>query len=62
MVFHAQMIARIHTKVRPVREMIHTLLVKIGRHHPQVRRRTLGATESHARSVIHTVKLLRPRL
>ena len=32
-----QMIARIHTKVRPVREMIHTLLVKIGRHHPQVR-------------------------
>ena len=33
-----QMIARIHTKVRAVREMIHKLLVNIGRHHPQVRR------------------------
>ncbi len=30
------MIARIHTKVRAVREMIHKLLVNIGRHHPQV--------------------------
>lgn len=30
-----QMIARIHTAVVPVRKMIHGLLVRIGRHHPQ---------------------------
>jgi len=35
--YGSQMIARIHTKVRAVREMIHKLLVNIGRHHPQVR-------------------------
>lgn len=29
------MIARIHTAVVPVRKMIHGLLVRIGRHHPQ---------------------------
>lgn len=31
-----QMIARIHTAVVPVRRMIHGLLIRIGRHHPQV--------------------------
>jgi hypothetical protein len=30
-----QMIARIHTSVVPVRRMIHGLLIRIGRHHPQ---------------------------
>ncbi len=29
------MIARIHTAVVPVRRMIHGLLIRIGRHHPQ---------------------------
>lgn len=33
----AQMIARIHTSVVPVRRMIHGLLIRIGRHHPQAR-------------------------
>lgn len=29
------MIARIHTTVQPVRRLIHNLLVRIGKHHPQ---------------------------
>lgn len=32
-----QIIARIHTANADVRELIHTLLVRIGKHHPQVR-------------------------
>lgn len=38
-----QMIARIHTAVVPVRRMIHGLLIRIGRHHPQA-----GLTSIHA--------------
>lgn len=34
----AQVIARIHTSSVPVRRLIHSLLVRIGRHHPQVGR------------------------
>jgi hypothetical protein len=34
-VLPVQMIARIHTAVVPVRRMIHGLLIRIGRHHPQ---------------------------
>ncbi|DBA66640.1 TPA: hypothetical protein ACH3X2_002209 [Trebouxia sp. C0005] len=30
-----QVIARIHTTVQPVRRLIHNLLVRIGKHHPQ---------------------------
>eukprot|EP00887_Chlorella_sp_A99_P006163 scaffold3.g6163.t1 len=30
-----QVIARIHTNIVPVRKLIHSLLVRIGRHHPQ---------------------------
>ena len=31
-----QIIARIHTNNPTVRQLIHQLLVKVGRHHPQV--------------------------
>jgi len=32
---YRQVIARIHTSSVPVRRLIHSLLVRIGRHHPQ---------------------------
>lgn len=31
-----QIIARIHSPSPPVRNLIHSLLIRIGRHHPQV--------------------------
>jgi len=31
-----QIIARIHSPSAPVRNLIHSLLIRIGRHHPQV--------------------------
>ena len=34
-----QIIARIHSPSAPVRNLIHSLLIRIGRHHPQVHRR-----------------------
>jgi hypothetical protein len=33
--WRVQMIARIHTNVEPVRHMIQTMLIRIGRQHPQ---------------------------
>lgn len=38
-----QIIARIHTNNSTVRQLIHQLLVKIGRHHPQVGAREGGS-------------------
>ena len=47
LVLAPQMIARIHTAVVPVRRMIHGLLIRIGRHHPQAGPLTLSTSTSN---------------